>query len=406
MKLKIAKGNIQNKIIVPTSKSWANRYLIIAAIQKGESVIENISPSTDVKNLLSAFSQIGLEVELDKQTVKIKNSFPECESNTDGDVISLSTGDGGTTNRFLLALLSRGKKKYRIITSRDFAKRPNEDLFDILKKNGVCLEFDDESYWVQISGNGGIVNINTIEVDCEKSTQFLSALMLSYADCPLNFISKNLNSSSSYVEMTKEVIKYYHAGETRFVTPVDFSSLSYPVAFVCDGGSIEILNCHSVDQFQADSYLIKFLSKKGVDFKFTDNGLTVDAKKFDYLSFSVECSEFPDLVPTLAFVACLCKGESTLSGLGVLKHKESNRFEAIYDILQKSGVNVSSNNIKDELKIKGPCSEIKDLNLSLPPDHRMVMLAAMLIKKYGSGEINQIEHVKKSYPEFFEDFNL
>jgi len=406
LKLKIAKGNIQNKIIVPTSKSWANRYLIIAAIQKGESVIENISPSTDVKNLLSAFSQIGLKVELDKQTVKIKNSFPECESNTDGDVISLSTGDGGTTNRFLLALLSRGKKKYRIITSRDFAKRPNEDLFDILKKNGVCLEFDDESYWVQISGNGGIVNINTIEVDCEKSTQFLSALMLSYADCPLNFISKNLNSSSSYVEMTKEVIKYYHAGETRFVTPVDFSSLSYPVAFVCDGGSIEILNCHSVDQFQADSYLIKFLSKKGVDFKFTDNGLTVDAKKFDYLSFSVECSEFPDLVPTLAFVACLCKGESTLSGLGVLKHKESNRFEAIYDILQKSGVNVSSNNIKDELKIKGPCSEIKDLNLSLPPDHRMVMLAAMLIKKYGSGEINQIEHVKKSYPEFFEDFNL
>ena len=407
MKLKIAKGDIQNKIIVPTSKSWANRFLVIAAIQKGESIIENISPSTDVKNLLFAFSKIGLEIEFDKQTVKIKNSFPDCESITDGDVISLATGDGGTTNRFLLALLSRGKKKYQIITSRDFAKRPNEDLFDVLKQNGVNLKLGDDSYWVEICGNGGIVsNNNNIDVDCEKSTQFLSGLMLSYADRLINFIPQNLNSSSSYVEMTKEVINYYTNGLTRFVTPVDFSSLSYPVAFVCDGGNIEVLNCYKVDQFQADSYLIKFLSKKGVDFKFTDKGLTVDAKKFDYLPFSLECSEFPDLVPTLSFIACLCKGESSLTGLGVLRHKESNRFKVIYDILHRSGVEVNSNSEKNELKIKGPCSEIENLELSLPPDHRMIMLAAMLIKKFGYGGVDQAQHVKKSYPSFFGDFKI
>ena len=406
MKLKIVKGNIKKQLIIPTSKSWANRFLIIGAIQKGESIIENISPSTDVKNLLDAFSQLGLKTEFVGKTVKIKNSFPECESDIANDTITLRTGDGGTTNRFLLALLSRGKKRYQIITSIDFAKRPNDDLFNVLLKNGVDLKIGKGTFWVEVCGNGGIPSKQIIDVDCEKSTQFLSGLMLSYADRENNFSPKNINSSGPYIKMTEKVIEYYISGASRFVTPVDFSSLGYPVAFICDGGKIEILNCDKVDEFQADSYLMKFLEKKGVCFSFGENGLRVDASKFDYQPFSQECSGFPDLVPTLAFIACLCRGESRLSGLDVLKHKESNRFDVIYRILQSSGVEVISNALKDEMKINGPCLEIKDFNISLPPDHRMVMLAAMLIKKFGCGEIDQVHHVNKSYPSFFEDFNL
>ena len=64
------------KLTLPTSKSEANRFLIAAAIQKGESTIENISSSTDVKNLLNALNQIGLDIEVCNSTIKIRNSFP------------------------------------------------------------------------------------------------------------------------------------------------------------------------------------------------------------------------------------------------------------------------------------------------------------------------------------------
>ena len=407
MKLKITKGEIKKRLSLPSSKSWANRFLIAGAIQKGETIIQNISPSTDVKNLLNAFSQIGLDIEFNDKTVRIKNSFPACELDNSYDIIKLSTGDGGTTNRFLLALLSRGKKRYQISVSKDFANRPNSDLFDILSEGGVDLKFgDNKSFWVEICGNGGITSDKTIEVDCGTSTQFLSGLMLSYADLKVNFIPKKLKSSGAYVEMTKKVVEYFKSGRNNFVTPVDFSSLGYPVAFICDGGKLEILNCYKVDKFQADSYLIKFLEKKGAVFAFGNNGLTVSASAFDYKSFSQECSGFPDLVPTLAFIACLCHGESTLSGLGVLKHKESNRYDVICDILKEAGIKVRTNDTNDEMKIVGPCTEIKNLNVSLPPDHRMVMLATMLIKKFGNGEVDQTQHVKKSYPSFFEDFNV
>ena len=162
-------------------------------------------------------------------------------------------------------------------------------------------------FWVEICGNGGITSDKTIEVDCGTSTQFLSGLMLSYADSKINFIPKNFKSSGAYVEMTKKVVEYFKSGRNNFITPVDFSSLGYPVAFTCDGGKLEIINCYEVDKFQADSYLIKFLEKKGVVFKFGDNGLTVNSSAFDYKPFLQECSGFPDLVPTLAFVACLCQ---------------------------------------------------------------------------------------------------
>ena len=42
--------------------------------------------------------------------------------------------------------------------------------------------------------------------------------------------------------MTKEAIKQSRKS-SELVVPVDFSSLSYPVSFICDGGNIKIENC-------------------------------------------------------------------------------------------------------------------------------------------------------------------
>lgn len=406
MKLKINKGHIKKSIKAPTSKSWANRFLIIAAIQKGPTIIENISQSTDVKNMLLAFNQIGLKVETQNEKIIIHNSFPACENFSDDNIINLTTGDGGTTNRFLLALLSRGKKKYRLITSKEFSKRPNDDFFDVLVNMGVDLKVGKNDFWVEIQGNGAIKSLDRIEVDCEKSTQFLSGLMLAYADENIEFLPKNLKSSFDYIEMTKKLISDFKVGKKYFYNPVDFSSLSYPIAFVCDGEALNIENCFEIDKFQADSFLFSFLENKGVKFHFSKEGLKVDSTHFDLKPFLIECSGFPDLVPTLIFIACLCHGRSTLQGLEVLKHKESDRFREICHLLKEFKIKYEVNHRLDEISVFGPCKNINNCELNLPPDHRMIIIAAMFLKKFGNGEINQIQHVNKSYPTFFSDFNL
>ena len=403
MKLRVTKGPIKKNIILPTSKSWANRYLILAAVSKNVVTIRSCPESTDVENLIKALITIGLDIEREGSSVIVKNSFPECESATKDQSIDLLTGDGGTTNRFLLALLSKGEKEYKIKTSPDFAKRPNGDLFKLLKKNGVEINLSPD-YWVSVRGNGGIKTKEKISVNCSKSTQFLSGLLLAYPENIGLFEAENLNSSFDYLEMTKEAVKQSR-NSSEFVAPVDFSSLSYPISFVSDGGKIKIENCFDVDPFQADSFLISFLKKKGVEFIFSESGLEVNAKKFDYSTFELECSKFPDLVPALVFVALLCNGDSTLSGLEVLTHKESDRFTEITKILSNCGASYKLDG-KNKVTITGGEELLCDTDFDLPPDHRMIFLASMILKKFGAGTVNNIEHVNKSYPEFFQDFNI
>ena len=49
-----------------------------------------------------------IDIERDGSSVVVKTPFQN-ESKTKGESIEVFTGDGGTTNRFLLALLSKGK---------------------------------------------------------------------------------------------------------------------------------------------------------------------------------------------------------------------------------------------------------------------------------------------------------
>ena len=404
MKLKITKGLIQSTITAPCSKSWANRFLMIAATSRGATRVYNVPRSTDVENLLNAFSMIGLSVERSGDDVVINNSFPECELLAEEETLEIHTGDGGTTNRFLLCLLSRGKKRYQLITSKEFRERPSDTLFSVLSEIGSDITIG-ENFWAEIRGNRKKIKKQTVEVDCSQSTQFLSGLLLSYESTELIFKPIKLGSSKMYLEMTKKALEINSSGEA-LVTPVDFSSISYPVAFISDGGKLKIDNCFEQDAYQADSILFNILKDKGVRFLFTKKGLQIDAKDFDYKPLQLSCSDFPDLVPTLVFLACLCHGKSVFTDLEVLKYKESNRFKEIYTILSKLGVTFNFSERDHSIEVIGPLVTIKQTSIKLPPDHRMVMLAAMIMKKFGQGEIDQIEHVKKSYPNFIGDFKL
>ena len=128
---KVTKGSIAGAITVPSSKSHANRALILAAISSHDVLLTNIPPSTDVLTMLDCFNKIGLKVEKNKYGIKIIGSFPECETSIDSPLV-LETGDGGTTNRFLIPLLALGKREYIIQPFGHMKKRPMETLFNAL----------------------------------------------------------------------------------------------------------------------------------------------------------------------------------------------------------------------------------------------------------------------------------
>jgi 3-phosphoshikimate 1-carboxyvinyltransferase len=137
--LKVNKKSLLPVINIPTSKSYANRGLILASLSEKEVVLENLPPAEDVVHLKNALMKVGLKIESDKNKVTVKNSFPECET---GDV-ELEVGEGGTTARFLACMLLLGKKTYRLKLGKRLAQRPWQDFVKVATTHGANVELSE-----------------------------------------------------------------------------------------------------------------------------------------------------------------------------------------------------------------------------------------------------------------------
>lgn len=384
-------------IVVPTSKSYANRLLILAALNDRVVKISNLPKSTDVINLLNCLIEIGIKVEELDGYFFIHNSFPRCEKTTISEKISLSSGDGGTTNRFLMALLALGSKRYHLIPDPQILQRPFDELISALKYLGARIEKDDVGWMIQ--GPISLHN-NAFAIDCSQTTQFASALlMLTSVDETFKVTTNNLKTSIGYFELTKEMIKQFVNG-SDFEVPVDFSSMSYPLALALHSGKVTIYNCRYKDSFQPDSDFLHLLEEMGGNYSFGDNGLVVE-KVQELRGMDFDCHRHPDLVPTLVFILAYANSKSKLSGLSELRFKETDRIENILKVLDLFKVPYDYDDIRFELTLFGNSPKVESVEFDCPQDHRIIMMAYLFMRVNNGGVLKNISSVSKSFPDFF-----
>lgn len=396
--LKVEPSAFNKTLDVPSSKSFANRALILAAIDERDIVIHNMPESSDVEVMIECLRRIGVKILRDNETITVKGSFPKCEISTQS-IITLRTGDGGTTNRFLIPLLALGKNQYIIEPKGHMKERPMEELFVALKKMGVHLE-SGHGEWLKIKGPIN-TNIKEIEIDCERTTQFATGLQLVFSNKDIKVIPKKLSSSKSYFDLTLKMIDDFKIA-SEFEVPVDFSSLSYPVALALLSGKVTVKNCHKIDELQADSKLLKFINMMGATYQLDQNGLVVSKQKLEAASF--DCTDCPDLIPTLAFICSYAKGTSSIKGVNLLKFKESNRLKEIIRLFKEFSIDYTLHEEETgELLIQGvENTSLERRVLSPPDDHRMVMASYLYLRMNGGGELTNPNSVKKSFPDFFD----
>lgn len=402
--LKVEANNEFNKTLeVPTSKSRANRYLICGALCKDEVVIENLPESTDVLKMIEILKKINLDIFQQGSTVTIKNSFPECEEDTETN-IRLDTGDGGTTNRFLISLLSLGRNTYDLWPEGKIRSRPIKELVTPLIELGVDFyPGTKKSQWMSITGPAIPEENQKIELDCEKSSQFASSLYMALHNTGVTIDMKNLENSAVYFEMTRSIVNEFKKGRRKFIVPIDFSGISYPLARAATSGYVKVTNYTEIDPFQPDSALLGILQKAGAEVKLKSGALEV--KNVGTLKgLTIDCRQFPDLVPTLAYLFAYAEGKTELKNIASLAHKESHRIDEILKLFQLFKIEAKYNDLIDVMTIQGqPDRHLGDeVFYDAPEDHRMIMVAYLFMKHNNGGTISNAHHVKKSFPGFFE----
>jgi 3-phosphoshikimate 1-carboxyvinyltransferase len=385
-----------NKVIkVPSSKSYANRLLVLAAIKHEDVLVENLPPSTDVTIMINCLEEIGISIERCNEGVWVRGSFPECEGNKS---LLLKTGNGGTTNRFLCALLARGSQKYILAPEGHMLKRPMEPLLEALESLGVKTSFEDEDQWITIQGP---FNENkTVDVDATETTQFLTGLALATADLSIEVNPKGLSVSKPYWLLTENLISCFKNGEINFFNPIDFSSLTYPLALAAVTGEVTVVNCLKRDFFQADSAFIEVLEIAGAKVEWLSEGLRVSRSELK--AFEFDGSQCPDAVPTILFLCSFCEGKSVITSLEVLTHKECDRFLEMIRMLKAFGVEINVDYDKFSIDVIGKSYSIKSVSYDPPADHRMVMVAYLFQRAISGGNLTNSHHVAKSFANYFE----
>jgi len=114
----------------------------------------------------------------------------------------------------------------------------------------------------------------------------------------------------------------------------------------------------------------------------TGNATGLYCAKSELRAFTFDATDCPDLFPPLAALASYCGGVSRIKGVSRLEHKESNRAQAITEVL--GALNITARVEADEMFIEG--GGVRGAVVPSHNDHRIAMMAAVMTLG-GRGEV-------------------
>jgi 3-phosphoshikimate 1-carboxyvinyltransferase len=248
------------------------------------------------------------------------------------------------------------------------------------------------------------------------SSQYLSALLFIGPLAPQGLTLEITGDlvSKPYVDLTLEVlgefgISYYREGHRFFQLPggqcylpqnyeieADASSASYFwAAAALTGGRVTITNL-SLESSQGDAAFPHVLKRLGCTVSESPQGLTLKGGPLQ--GITVDMATMPDLVPTLAVLAAFARGETVITGVAHLRHKESDRLAAVAAELTKLGI--EARETADGLIIRG--GEPRGAVIDTYNDHRIAMSFAIAGLQAPGMVITDPDCVAKSFPDFWE----
>lgn len=343
-------------ITVPGSKSITNRALLLAMLADGESVLTGALFSDDSRHFLSCLHALGFQATASEAesriTVKgLSGRLPCAEG-------SLYVGSAGTAARFLTACLGVSKGVFHMDASEQMKKRPMAPLLDALKELGCEVSFSEKEGFFPFTLTGNGFHKNSICIDIDASSQFLSALLI--ASCLSDkdmAIQVKGSHGMSYIAMTVKMMEqfgvhfsktsedvfmipagqHYHALSYRIEPDVSAAAYFYALAAILRI-SVTVKGVFP-DSLQGDVQFLYILEQMGCTVKETPNGLCLSGPKEGKLhGITVDMSACSDQAITLAAIAPYADAPTTITGIGHIRHQESDRISAIAENLHAMGV--------------------------------------------------------------------
>ncbi len=406
---------IDAEITVPGSKSITNRAMLIAAIAQGRSVIEGALLSDDTRYMAAALRTLGFIVEIDEGARRITVGGQGGMMPARG--AELDVGGAGTVMRFLIAMLTLGEGRFRLDGNQRMRQRPIGPLLDAMERLGARIysERDNNCPPVIVDASRSRFNGGEVSIDARMSSQYASAMLMPAPLWPQGIKLKVIGDTARpFIDMTLRVMESWGAQSSvegdqitvpggqwyraqRYYVEPDASSASYfAAAAALVGGRMRIAGL-ARNSAQGDTAFLGVLERMGAQVTWLEDGIEVVGNG-NLSGVDVAMNAMPDMVATLAAIAPFASSPTKITGVGFIRHHESDRLRALASELGRLGANVRET--QDGLEIEP--SEIHGAAIDTYDDHRIAMAFAIAGLKLPGVMINHPDCVTKTFPDFFE----
>jgi len=405
-------AHCNGEVMIPGSKSYTHRALLISALAEGESVLQNALRSEDTDYTAQALRTFGIAVIAERDSLRVRGMGGRLK---EGEA-EIYVGNSGTSMRFLTALAALRRGRTQLDGNERMRMRPMGPLLGSLIDLGVEAHSQDGTGNPPVIVESRGLRGGKTSLPGRESSQFISALLIvapmAQKDVRMEVVGPL--SSRPYVEITLDVMRAFGAevelaekqtfwvkagqqyASRRYEIEGDASNASYFFAAAAVTGGKVRVNHFRPDSVQGDAGFLNVLEEMGCEVLRGEGFAEVRGREMR--GIEIDMNAMPDLVPTLAVSAIFACGKTVIRNIGHLRLKESDRIRALATELSKIGARVEEG--RDSLTLEG--GEVRGAEIETYDDHRMAMSFAVAGLKVPGMRIRGERCVEKSFPGFWE----
>lgn len=422
---------VYGAVEIPGSKSLTNRALLLAALCEKPVTLTGGLFSDDTKLMAAALRALGYTVteNADAKTIAVENQSAAFQSS---EPVELFVGLAGTAARFLTALCAAAPRGvYRIQGTERMNQRPMKGLIDALRALGADIRCTGVEGFFPIEIHASGLRGGEVEIDATESSQMLSALLMVAPLAASPVTARTVGGVRwPFVRMTSLIMQAFQADKynepvrrldaerfevtaTSYATSgtyaiePDATAASYFAALpAVVGGTTTLLKLGH--DLQGDTAFLDVLRRLGVNVNKESDGITVSRiDSAPLIGVRQDFAPFSDTFLTLAAIAPLLAGPTTITGIAHTRKQETDRVAGMVAELRRLGQEVDEHANGDGLTIH-PRPLKSGQVIETYHDHRFAMSFAILgcHDLHGDGTpwltIDNPACCAKTFPNFFD----
>lgn len=423
MKLQTAGKQLRGTLTMPGDKSISHRAVMLGSIASGDTRVQHLLDSEDVRRTVTAMSNLGVTISTENHDLiihgKSLNELVEPKQ-------MLDMGNSGTTARLLMGLLANQPFAITFRGDNSLSKRPFARVIKPLRAMGVSYVSKNDHLPVTKLGTRylkGLVYELPVASAQVKSAIILAALQAKSQTTIIEPIATRDHTErmlAAFGVMVKrennqiKIAPQTHLKATTIRVPGDISSAAFwLVAGLLVPNSQLMLKQVGINPTRTG--ILTILQRMGARFIYQNESsdgepmADIQVHSQSLNSTIITATDVPamiDEIPLIVLVATQAQGDTIISGASELHVKESDRIATVTTQLNKLGANIEPR--EDGFYIHGgtPLHVDQPTTIDSCGDHRVgMMLTIAALITTGEVSLANAEAVNISYPDFFRDLN-